>query len=200
LEVRERQERLIRGDESRGGLNNGVVRRIRLSENVKSWEIEIDVRGREKGDRWRRSGVSGEDRITAKALKDARGLVAVPTGGKTVVERKSGVGTSITPVVVEWRRREGVVRDGSLMRRRRGKEEGGISFGQHDEIRDDDGVGGVGEAVPHQLGRSVGAENRSWDGRTDVEGERPSRRYGRGLNSDIRGVSEGHCMHIVDEA
>jgi len=161
LEIRERHERLIRGDESRGGLNNGVFGRIRLSENVKSGEIDIDVRGREKGDRWRRSGVSGEDGITAKALKDARGLVTVPTGCQTVVERNSGVGTSITPVVVEWRRRKGVVRDGSLMRRRRSKEERGISFGQHDEIRNNDGVGGVGEAELHQLGRSVGAESRS---------------------------------------
>jgi hypothetical protein len=45
LEIREEQERLIRGDESRGGLNNGVVGRIRLSENIKSGESEIDVRG-----------------------------------------------------------------------------------------------------------------------------------------------------------
>jgi hypothetical protein len=45
LEIREEQERLIRGDESRSGLNNGVVGRIRLSENIKSGESEIDVRG-----------------------------------------------------------------------------------------------------------------------------------------------------------
>ena len=92
---------------------------------------------------------------------DARGLVAVPTGCETVVEGEGGVDTRIAPVIVEKRRRQGVVRDGSPERRWRGKEERGISFGQHDEIRNDDGVGGVGEAVPHQLGRSVGAENRS---------------------------------------
>jgi hypothetical protein len=80
---------------------------------------------------------------------DARRLVTVPTGCHTVVEGKSGVGTCITPIVVEWRRRQVVVRDGRLMRRRRSKEGRRISFGQHDEIRNNGGVGRVGETVLH---------------------------------------------------
>jgi hypothetical protein len=143
LQIRERQERLIRGDESRGGLNNGVVGRIRLSEKVKSGEIEIDVRGWKKGDCWRRRGVTREGGITAKTLINARGLVAVPAGCETVVEGEGRVDTSIAPVVVEKRRRQGIVRDGSPERRWRGEEERGISFRQHDEIRNDDGGGGV---------------------------------------------------------
>jgi hypothetical protein len=94
-------------------------------------------------------------------LIDARGLVAVPTGCETVVEGKGGIDTRIAPIIVEKLCRQGVVRDGSPERRWRGKEERRIRFRQHDEIRNDDGVGGVREAVLHQLGRSVGAESRS---------------------------------------